>query len=82
MTNQAREVGGAFIAPQGNLAVGVSEIRTCPGWGLDMSDNCLWNPAWGPDMFDLRDLTQDKAERPNISGLGSEYVWDNSLKPR
>jgi hypothetical protein len=28
-----RGVRGPFIAPQGNLPVGVSEIQTCPGRG-------------------------------------------------
>jgi hypothetical protein len=42
--------GGPFIAPQENLAVGVSETRTCLDRGPDMSDQPLWNPAWGPDM--------------------------------
>jgi hypothetical protein len=37
--------GGPFIAPQENLAVGVSEIRTCPDRGPDMSGQPLWNPA-------------------------------------
>jgi hypothetical protein len=50
VTNHAREVWGPFIAPQENLAVGVTETRTCPGWGLHMSRQPLWNPALGPDM--------------------------------
>jgi hypothetical protein len=33
--------GGSFIAPQENLAVGVSETQTCWGRGLDMSDKPL-----------------------------------------
>jgi hypothetical protein len=41
---------GAFYSPQENLAVGVSEIWTCPGRGPDMSGQPLWKPAWGPDM--------------------------------
>jgi hypothetical protein len=41
---------GPFIAPQENLAVGVSETQTCPGRGPDMSDQHLWKPTWGPDM--------------------------------
>jgi hypothetical protein len=45
--------GGAFYSPQENLAVGVLEIRICPGRGLDMSGQPLCNPAWGPDMFGL-----------------------------
>jgi hypothetical protein len=44
--------GGSFIAPQENLAVGVSETRTCPGQGLDMSDKPLCKLAWGSDMSD------------------------------
>jgi hypothetical protein len=31
----------SFITPQGNLAIGVSEIRTCPDWGPDMSSDSL-----------------------------------------
>jgi hypothetical protein len=42
--------GGPFIAPQENLAVGVSEIQTCLCRGPDMSGQPLWKPAWGPDM--------------------------------
>jgi hypothetical protein len=38
---------GPFIALQENLAVGVSETQTCPGWGLDMSNEPLWKPARG-----------------------------------
>jgi hypothetical protein len=34
-----------------------------------MSDTRLWNPVWGPDMSSPKDLTRDKAERPDISGL-------------
>jgi hypothetical protein len=43
---------GTFIAPQENLAVRVSETRTCSGQGLDMSGKPLWNPAWESDMSD------------------------------
>jgi hypothetical protein len=46
--------GGAFIASQENLAVGVSETRTCPGQGLDMSDQPLWKLAWRLDMSGSR----------------------------
>jgi hypothetical protein len=46
--------GGPFIAPQENLAIGVSETRTCPGRRSDMSGQPLWNPAWGPDMSGMR----------------------------
>jgi hypothetical protein len=42
--------GGPFIAPQENLAVGVSETRTCLGRGSDMSGQTLWKLAWEPDM--------------------------------
>jgi hypothetical protein len=42
--------GGPFIAPQENLGVGLSETRTCLGRGSNMSDQPLWNSAWGPDM--------------------------------
>jgi hypothetical protein len=45
--------GGPFIAPQGNLAIGVLETQTCPGRGPNMSDQPLCNLAWGPDMSDL-----------------------------
>jgi hypothetical protein len=41
---------GAFYSPDENLAIGVSETQTCPGQGLDMSDQPFWNSAWGPDM--------------------------------
>jgi hypothetical protein len=37
-----------------------------------MSDNRLWNPAWGPDMSSPRDLTRDRAERSDMSGLGAD----------
>jgi hypothetical protein len=37
--------GGAFIAPQENLAVGVSETRICPGQWPNMSSQPLWIPA-------------------------------------
>jgi hypothetical protein len=50
VANCAREVWGPFIAPQENLAIGVSETWTCPGQGPDMSDKPLWMLAWGPDM--------------------------------
>jgi hypothetical protein len=38
---------GAFYSPQENLAVWVSETRTCPGRGPDMFGQPRWNPAWG-----------------------------------
>jgi hypothetical protein len=37
MTNLAREACEVFYSPQENLAVGVSETRTCPTPGRDMS---------------------------------------------
>jgi hypothetical protein len=45
MASQAREAWRAFYNPQENLAVGVSEIRTCPGQRPDMPATRLWNPA-------------------------------------
>jgi hypothetical protein len=45
--------GGRFITPQENLAIGVSEPRTCPGRGSNMSDQPLWKPAWESDMSGL-----------------------------
>jgi hypothetical protein len=33
-----------------------------------MSGQALWNPAWELDMSGSRDLTRDKAERPDMSG--------------
>jgi hypothetical protein len=47
-----------------------------------MSDNCLWNPAWGPDMFSPGDLTQYKAKRLDMSGLGARHVREWLLEPR
>jgi hypothetical protein len=45
--------GRPFIAPQENLAIGVSEIWTCLSRGLDMSDQPLWKLAWGLDISGL-----------------------------
>jgi hypothetical protein len=42
--------GGPFIAPQENLAIGVSETRTCLGRGPDIPGTPLWKPACGPDI--------------------------------
>jgi hypothetical protein len=72
---------GAFYSPQGNLAIGVLETRTCLCRGPDMFGNRPWNLAWGPDMSGPRDLTRDKTERPNKSGLGDGHDRDNSLEP-
>jgi hypothetical protein len=35
---RAEGAWGPFIAPGGNLPVGVSETWICSGWGMDMSD--------------------------------------------
>jgi hypothetical protein len=35
-----------------------------------MSGKCLWNLATEPD----------KAERPDMSGLGDRHVWPESLE--
>jgi hypothetical protein len=63
-----------FYSPQVNLAVRVSEIWICSSRGLDMSHDHLWNPAWGPDMFSLWDLTRNKVESSGMSRLGAGYV--------
>jgi hypothetical protein len=78
VANPAREAWGPFIAPQGNLVIGVSETRTCPSRGPDMSNHRLWNPAkkLNNSMF-----TRDKAERPDMSGLGVRHVQVRSLEP-
>jgi hypothetical protein len=68
----------AFVAPQGNLPIGVSETPTCLGWGPDMSDIPLWNLEWEPEMPDSEDLTRDKAERPDMSG---KPLWNPVSKP-
>jgi hypothetical protein len=43
-----------------------------------MFNHRLWNPAKKPDKAGV---TQDKAERPDMSGLGGEHVWVRSLEP-
>jgi hypothetical protein len=58
---------GPFIAPQGNLPIGVSETRTCLGRGPNMFDHRLWNPT---RKADKAGVIRDKAERPDMSGLG------------
>jgi hypothetical protein len=63
--------GGLFIAPQENLAVGVSETWTCPGRRRDMSGHRLWNPATKPD----------NAKRLDMSGLGAGHIRPESLEP-
>jgi hypothetical protein len=62
--------GGTFIAHQENLAVRVSETRTCPSRGPDISGHRLWNPVAKPD----------NAERLNMSGLGAGHVRPESLE--
>jgi hypothetical protein len=42
-----------------------------------MSGQALWNPAWEPDMSGSRDLTRDKAERPDMSG---KPLWNTVSK--
>jgi hypothetical protein len=69
----------SFIALQENLAVGVSETRTRLGWGPDMSDHHLWNPAKKPDKAGV---TRKKAERSDIFRLGPGHVQVISLEPR
>jgi hypothetical protein len=68
--NELERRGGPFIAPQENLAVGVSKTRTCPGRGPDMSGKCLWNPATEPD----------KAERLDMYGLVAGHLRLESLE--
>jgi hypothetical protein len=82
--NPASEAWGPFIAPPpyGNLPVGVSETWACPGWGPDMSDKSLWTPPWELDMSSSRALTRDKAEKPDMSGLEAEHVWETLLVSR
>jgi hypothetical protein len=43
-----------------------------------MSDQSLWNPAWGPDKTGL---TRDKADRSDMSRLGAGHDRDNLLEP-
>jgi hypothetical protein len=43
--SELERCGRAFIAPQENLAIGVSETHTCLDCGPDMSGQPLWNPA-------------------------------------
>jgi hypothetical protein len=72
VANPAREAWGeAFIAPQRNLVIGVSEKRICSDQGPDISDHHLWNLAKKPD----------KVERPDISGIRARHVRVRSLEP-
>jgi hypothetical protein len=43
-----------------------------------MSDKRLWNPA---KKLDKAGITQDKAEKPEMSGLRAEHVRVKYLKP-
>jgi hypothetical protein len=52
VANLAREAWGPFIAPQGNLAIGVLETWTYLGGGLDMSGQPLRNLAGESDKSD------------------------------
>jgi hypothetical protein len=74
-------MGGPFIAPQGNLPVGVLETRTCPGKGPDISGTPLWNPAYELDMLGSGDSSRDKVERPDMPRLGVGHVQETSLEP-
>jgi hypothetical protein len=47
--------GGPFIAPQENLAVGVSETWTCPGRGRTCAAN-LSGTRFGNRICPVRDL--------------------------
>jgi hypothetical protein len=73
---------GSFIAPQGNLSIGLSKTRTCPDWQPDMSGNRLRNPALELDNSGSGHLNRDRAEWLDMSGLGARHVWETSLKPR
>jgi hypothetical protein len=47
-----------------------------------MSDKSLWTPPWELDMSSSRALTRDKAEKPDMSGLEAEHVWETLLVSR
>jgi hypothetical protein len=80
-----RRGGGAFIAPQENLAVGLSETRTCPGQGLDMSGQPLWKPAWGLDKSSPRLSCYGNGLGRTYPGLkpdmSGKYLWNLAYKP-
>jgi hypothetical protein len=77
VANPTSKACGAFYSPQGNLAIGMSETRTCLDREADMSDHRLWNPA---KKSDKDGVTKDKAERPYISRLGVGHVRVRSLE--
>jgi hypothetical protein len=43
-----------------------------------MSGNHLWNPVKKPDKAEV---TRDKADMPDMSGLGARHVRVRSLEP-
>jgi hypothetical protein len=43
-----------------------------------MSWLSLWNPAKKPDKTGV---TRDKADRPDMNGLGARHIWVRSLEP-
>jgi hypothetical protein len=47
----------------------------------DMSEKSLWKSTFKPDMSGSGDLTQVKAERPDMSRLGAGQVRETSLEP-
>jgi hypothetical protein len=72
VANLAREAWGeAFIAPQRNLAIGVSEKQICSDQGPDISDHHLWNLP----------KKSDKVERPDMSSIRARHVQVRSLEP-
>jgi hypothetical protein len=48
------------------------------GSGPDMSSNHLWKPAKKPDKARV---TQDKVDRPNMSGMGDGHARVRYLEP-
>jgi hypothetical protein len=48
------------------------------GRGPDMSGNRHWNPA---KKLDKARVTWDKADGPDMSGLGARHVQVRSLEP-
>jgi hypothetical protein len=45
-----------------------------------MSDQSLWNPAIGPDMFGLGLSHCGNLVPSDMSGLGAGHVWQTSLE--
>jgi hypothetical protein len=50
VVKRAEGAWASFYSPKRNLPIGVSEIRTCPTRGPDMSAKGYWNPALAPDI--------------------------------